>query len=74
MFFKTHELNLNPCNQCGNVPSDDCNERSTFDLPQQIFEQETFMYRSLKKPKPHQTQKTEMLKRGKKNGYMPDSK
>ena len=77
MFFKTHELNLDPCNQCGNVPTDSDCERQSFDLPQQIFEinpQETFRSRSLKKTKPNQTQETEMLKRGKKDGYMPDSK
>ena len=76
MFLKTHESNVNDCNQCGNVPSDSCSEKPSFDLPQQNFGQtspETFMYRSHNKPKPNQTQETEKLERRNKDGYMPDS-
>ena len=76
MFFKTHELNVNQCNQCGNAPSDSCNEKLTFDISLENLKQnspETFMHRSYKKPKPNQIQETEKLEKRNKNGYIPDS-
>ena len=76
MFFKTHEINLDPCNQCGNVPSDSCSGKPSFDLPQQNFEQnspETVMYRSHNKPKVNQTQEIKKLEKRNKDGNMLDS-